>query len=171
MGKPWLCLATIALMFAFGQSPEPQQPIRTMEDLDKFLAKPLSDKQLLEARTHELQECQSHNLQLQQNLDSHREVRLRIFIAFTGVGAGLLVTILVFRQVKHAWSASPAGKQLMVMVLGATWISAVALIEANNEHLSGHPLNLAFAVAVYSIPAVLFSGIGMWWLGKRLTPS
>jgi hypothetical protein len=172
MDRLWLCLAALALLaFSFAQTPEPEIPIRTPQDVDKFLSKPLSDKQLLEARTYELQECQSHNLQLQRELNLHREFRLRIFAGFTGVGAGLLVAFLLLRQLRRALSMSPAGKRLAVMVLGAIWVSAVVLVEGSKSQLSEHPVNLFVAVTVYSVPAALFSGIGLWWLGKERSPA
>jgi hypothetical protein len=169
MDRLWLCLAALAFIGALSvaQTPEPEPPIRTMQDVDKFLSKPLSDKDLLQARTYELQECRAQNLRLQHDLGLHREFRLRIFVGFIGVGAGLLIAFFVLRLLRRAWSVSLAGKRLAVLVLGAAWISAVVLVEGSNEYLSRHPVDLAVAVTVYSIPVALFSGIGVWWLGKR----
>lgn len=63
-------------------------------------------------------------------------------------------------------AVAPARRQLMVLVLGAIWISVAALIAVNDAVLSRHPVNMLFTVLVYSLPALLFSGIGFWWFGK-----
>jgi hypothetical protein len=59
MDRLWPCLAALALMwaFTFAQTSGPETTIRTGQDLDMFLSKPLSDKELVQARTYELQEC------------------------------------------------------------------------------------------------------------------
>ena len=56
---------------------------------------------------------------------------------------------------------------LAVLILGSVWITAAALIAVNDSDLSKHPVNMLFTVLVYSLPALLFGGVGFWWFGKE----
>ena len=62
---------------------------------------------------------------------------------------------------------SNKGKQLLFMVCGAVWITGAALVAVNDSDLSKHPVNMLFMVLVYSLPGLLFGGIGFWWFGRE----
>jgi hypothetical protein len=184
-----LSLALVGLVLVSGGLAQTQitsPPIRSEEDLDKFLA----GGTLQECQVH-FHEC-SHDLSewvkwgnenypigqqlYAQNVKltaDNKKLRaglnsnyMWVFLGFCGFGAGLGVVLLSIRFLRRKWRASPMGKQLTVLVLGAVWITVVALVSLNIPRLSVHPVNLAFTVGVYSIPAILFSGIAFWWFAK-----
>lgn len=68
------------------------------------------------------------NKSLRDDLDSNR---VRVFLGFAGVGAGFGVVVVSVRLLRRKWRASPLGKQLTVLVLGAVWVSVVALVSGN----------------------------------------
>ena len=57
-------------------------------------------------------------------------------------------------------------KQLLVLLVGAVWVSVAALIGVNDSGLSHHPVNMVFTIFAYSIPALALCGVGFWWFGK-----
>jgi hypothetical protein len=86
--------------------------------------------------------------------------------AFCGLGLGGSIVFVVLKVLKRLWPVSAASKQLVVLVAGAIWVTCAAVVGANDNALSTHPVNLLFTVLVYSLPAFLFGGIGFWWFGK-----
>jgi len=92
---------------------------------------------------------------------------VRIGIAFVALGAGIFVAFMLLKALVRAWPSSPAKKQLVVLSLGALWVSSAAVIGASDPRLSIHPVNLAFTVGVYSLPAVLFAGVAFWWFEQQ----
>ena len=96
----------------------------------------------------------------------HSRIDVNLATAAVGIGVGVFGAFWLLRGLKRAWSVSGKGKQLLFMVCGAVWITGVALIAVNDSDLSRHPVNMLFTVLVYSLPALLFSGIGFWWFGK-----
>lgn len=95
------------------------------------------------------------------------EIRLRIFVAFVAVGFGAFLAFLVSRGVRRAWPLSFEHKQLAVLVMVAAWISIAALIAVSDSRFSYHPVNSAFRVGVWSLPALVFGAVGFWWFGKK----
>jgi hypothetical protein len=95
------------------------------------------------------------------------------FFSAMGLGAGLIATLTISKAIKRAWPLmrqtsllSRAKKQLFVLIAGATWISLASLLAILNNDLSNHPINLIATVGMYSLPAILFGGVGFWWIGK-----
>ncbi len=154
------------------------KPFRT-SDLDKFLAQGGPDK--LTECTARLQQWQdfydsykpfceqmkTENETLRRNADSAPETRLRIFIGFVAVGFGAFLAFLVGRGVRRAWPLSFEHKQLAVLVMVAAWVSVAALIAVSDSRFSYHPVNSAFRVGVWSLPALVFGAVAFWWFGKK----
>ena len=93
-------------------------------------------------------------------------IDVNLIITAVGIGVGVFGAFWLLRGLKRAWSVSNKGKQLMFMVCGAVWITGAAVIAVNDSDLTKHPVNMLFTVLVYSLPGLLFSGIGFWWFGK-----
>jgi hypothetical protein len=109
---------------------------------------------------------EARNIRLQEQLDSDEGILWRIGIAFVAFGAGFCGAYVIVKSIKRVWPLSPARKQLIVLLAMAAWMSIAALLSAADRHLLNHPVDLAFSVLVYSIPALAFGGIGFWWFGK-----
>lgn len=152
---------------AFSQSTAPEQPLRTQKDLDTFLSKPLSDRDLLGARTYELKACTAENAGLRQQLDDRHQQEGIALAAFFGLGFGLAAAVLGLKHIIHLWSLSVLGKQFVAMLAAATWVSTVVFLQASDKALSSRPISVALSVFVYSLPAILFSGIAVWWLRRQ----
>ncbi len=109
--------------------------------------------------------------QLQAENQRLRKEKLNnVFVAiatFASLGVGVFAAYALGRFLKRVWPSSSAGKQLVVMVVGAFWISAVALLHATNPYYEQHAISLVLTVFVFSIPPLLFCGIAVWWLGKN----
>ena len=184
LSLPIVVLVLVSSGLAQGKLASP--PIRNEEDLDKFLAG--STLQKCQAHFHQCahdlsewmkwgsetypigQELYAENIKLtadnkklRSDLDSNH---VWLLLGFAGIGVGMGVVLVSIRFLSRKWRASPTGKQLVVLVLGAAWVSITALVSASTPRLSVHPVNLALTVGVYSIPAMLFSGIAFWWLDK-----
>jgi len=54
-----------------------------------------------------------------------------------------------------------------VLVMGAAWVSVVALIAASDSRFSYHPVSSALRVGVWSLPALVFGAVAFWWFGKK----
>ena len=109
------------------------------------------------------------NKDLQEELASSRE---SLVFGGIGLGSGLILAFLAWRGLRwlvrrpRLGSVSPAKKQLAAMVLAALWISISGFAAQQEPRLAIHPINMAFTVIVYSLPALLFGGIAFWWFGK-----
>lgn len=159
-------------------------PLRTVEDLDKFLA----GGTLKECQTHfhecaqnlsELQEwadknypigerlaAENEHLRAQAALEDKSELRLRIFISMGGVGFGLFLAWGAVKAIRRWWPSSKQRRQLITLLLMATWVTVAVVVAANDSHLTYHPVNLTLSVFVYSLPALTFGGVGVWWFGR-----
>jgi hypothetical protein len=113
-------------------------------------------------------ESNSENSKLRNKLRLAEPVE--VFIGLLGLGAGI-GTIFplgkwLLRASRSLLTLSPEKKKLLLLIGGAAWISVVVLIVSQQQILYLHPVNLLAAVVVYSIPAILFDGIALWWLGS-----
>jgi hypothetical protein len=167
--------------------PAPPGGVRTNADLDAFLQGKVVPKTLAECQEYGLQwqAWYAHNardladyaaltsryrameFENERLAGSASEIRLRIFIAFASVGAGLFVAFLVSRGVRRAWPLSFEHKQLAVLLMVAAWVSVTALIAVSDSRFSYHPVNSAFRVGVWSLPALVFGAVAFWWFGKK----
>jgi|ERR1035438_7848437 hypothetical protein len=106
----------------------------------------------------------------------HTRIRGDIGTAGVGIGIGVFGAFWLVRGLRRLWQRkrlgpkpllTPTQKQLIALILGAIWVSVAAMIGANDDALSKHPVNLLFTVLVYSLPALSFGWIGFWWFGKE----
>ncbi len=116
-----------------------------------------SDNTALVAKNQELEEG---------IIDKNREFRLQIFSGFSGIGFGVFLAFMAVRAIRRWWPISKQRRQLITLLLIATWVTVVALVMANNPSAVHHPINLAVMVFVYSLPALAFGGVGVWWFGR-----
>jgi len=155
-------LVVVLLLSPIGVSQTGGKAISTA-DLDKFLAQGGPDK---------LAQCTARVQQWQDFYDTYKpfceqlktenetlrhdipETRLRIFIAFAAVGFGVFLAFLVSRGVRRVWPLSFEHKQLAVLVMVAAWVSIAALVAVRDSRFWYHPVNSAFGVGVWSLPAL-----------------
>jgi len=118
----------------------------------------------LQARNDQLF-AQKENLQreIQRN---DRDMATRVFVAFGAIGFGLFMAWGILRAIKKWWPISNRRRQLITLLLMATWVTVAAAVAANDARLTYHPVNLTLSVFVYSLPALAFGGIGVWWFGR-----
>jgi hypothetical protein len=113
-------------------------------------------------------ELTAENSRLNKKLEAQSWVVMQwLFWIAAGLGAGALAMYAIVKSIKWSWPQSAPGKQLFVLISGATWITAAALLALLNDRLSDHPINMLATVCVYSLPAVLFGGVCFWWIGKN----
>ena len=117
---------------------------------------------------------ESDNKALEIELRSQQTRRRRdwaIQSLFLGLGVGLSISIasLVVKWFRSVRPMSPLRKQLLALVVGALWISAAGVIVSQTGDLLRHPVSMAFAVWLYSLPGILFSGIAFWWFAKNVS--
>jgi len=159
-------------------------PLHAIEDVDRFLAgstlkecqghfheceQNLSDLQEWAGRNYPIgQRLAAENEQLRARAVSEgkAEVRLRIFIGFGGVGFGLFFAWATVKAIRRWWPSSKQRRQLITLLLMAAWVTVVAAVGIGDSALAHHPINLAVSVFVYSIPALAFGGVGVWWFGR-----
>jgi len=121
----------------------------------------------LDSEKNENDDLRKQNSDLGQklSLEDHKDE----FLGFLGLGVGIAAVFLIGRIVRCALPLTTERKQLIVLVSCAAWISVVAVIGLFTERLSRHPVNLVLTIIVYSLPAISFSGIAFWWLGRVRT--
>jgi len=145
-------------------------------DLDKFLAQGGPDKLAqCTARVQEWQDfydsykpfCEGLKMENETLRHDIPETRLKVFIGFAAVGFGAFLAFLVSRGVRRVWPPSSQHKQLAVLTLAAVWIVIASLIALTiSPHASVSATK--FRALIYSLPGVLFGGIGFWWFGRRV---
>lgn len=161
---------------SFALAQESQQHFKSISDCDKTwnawadTAMPhyqtLShDYEALKADYGRLEE---QNETLRSSAQNAWETRteVNLVLAAIGIGTGVVCAFWLARALKRLWPVSNKGKQLVFLACGAAWITVVAVIAVNDSDLSRHLVNMLFTVLVYSLPALLFGGIGFWWFGK-----
>jgi energy-coupling factor transporter transmembrane protein EcfT len=185
MRKATLGAVLLVLSLGIVVRARPQHSIETVKDLDNVLAHPLPDNVLLtDCQTRNQQwETSYRNLdaQLRQQRASNREARVEVSLAFATLGAGIVGTFMFMRfavkVAKRWWPVSKQRRQLIVMISMASWVtiaSAVALIVTTDQvhALEGlrfqiHPVNMIISLLVYSLPALSFGSVGIWWFGRK----
>ncbi len=123
------------------------------------------DYEVLKVSYNTLKE-ENENLKVSLALESTQNKWLGFWSVGILGGVSIGIVILIAKWFRRMRPLSAARKQLIWLVLGAVRITVAALIAVNDYELSKHPVNMVFMVLVYSLPAVLFSGIGFWWFGK-----
>jgi hypothetical protein len=84
-----------------------------------------------------------------------------------GIGIALFCSWLFWRWFRQVRPIPTAKKQLAILLLTATWITACVFIALSDGTLSTHPINMAVIVFMYSLPAILFGGIAVGWIGRK----
>jgi hypothetical protein len=98
--------------------------------------------------------------------NQNREIGTRIFTGCVGLGFGMFLAFRAIKAIRRWWPSSKQRRQLITLLLMATWVTIAAVVALSDSRLSYHPVNLAFSVLVYSLPALAFGGVGVWWFGR-----
>ncbi len=102
-----------------------------------------------------------------QRANTFGEYGAAIVIAIGAFGIGLGIGLV--NKLAQVWWRHPpskAKKQLTVMIAGSVWLTVAAIIGVLDSNLSKHPINLLVSVFIYSLPALLFGGIALWWFNR-----
>lgn len=115
----------------------------------------------------ELNECNDHIGALQSQLRdrTNAESLTGIFIAAVGIGIGIGAFIRLALFLKRL-KLPGVRKQLLTAIVCSFWIIAAAFILASDASLNTHPVSLLVMILIYSLPAILFGGIILWWLAR-----
>ena len=95
-----------------------------------------------------------------------RSIDRKVFCGFAGVGVGVFLAFMALRAIRRWWPVSKQRRQLITLLLVASWVTIAALIGLSDPRLSYHPVNLALSVFVYSLPALTFGSVAVWWFGR-----
>jgi hypothetical protein len=94
------------------------------------------------------------------------EIGIQTLLTLAAVGFGAFMAWGVVKAIRRWWPSSKQRRQLITLLLMATWVTVAAVVALSDSRLSYHPVNLAFSVLVYSLPALAFGGVGVWWFGR-----
>jgi hypothetical protein len=90
---------------------------------------------------------------------------------------GLYRRVRAMVRFLRSWSFTADKKQLIVLLLASLWISGAVVISFNDDsnRSIGHYGRLQFSnaaieVMLLSIPAILFGGVCLWWVGRNRQP-
>jgi hypothetical protein len=169
-------ILAVLLLCSLG-NPQTAKKAISVSDLDKFLAKSCSDDLTkCKARNDQLEKWYADNkskyesLQ-QENADLEDQVRDkdagREMLFGAGMGLGIAVVYLVYRGIKKIWPPSSQHKQLTVLIAAAVWVVCSSLFAIASSRQASVSMTELRAM-VYSLPGVLFGGIGFWWFGRRI---
>lgn len=175
-----VCVIILASLSLCAQS-QPQQPPKsgsTLSAVEADLAKYRLGKceATLKATTdqyaqmkgqYDQLEKENEDLRVELALNEKAHTLLGFWIVGIVGGISIGAVILIAKWVRRMRPLAAATKQLMALVFGALWMSVAGFIAVNDSQLSRHPVNMAFMVVVYSLPAILFAAIAFWWFGKR----
>ena len=186
MRAAWL-LVVMVLAVGAQVSKTPEQ------EAEKILGRPLNGKpastvQQCQAQVKEWQDWYERNIpihtqlradyaQLSDKYDGvkaendrlnaeNSQVGFRIFVLFAGIGAGLSLAWVSGKAIRHWWPMSKQRRQLITLLLMAAWVTVAAVLALSDSRLSSHPVNLVLSVFVYSLPALTFGGVAVWWFGR-----
>jgi hypothetical protein len=113
------------------------------------------------------QRLEAENKQLKQDMEEKDAGRYLLSGLGIAIGGGFLYAI--YRGIKRMirwWPQSKQRRQLVILLLMATWITVAAMIALSDSRLSYHPVNLVLSVFVYSLPALSFGSVAVWWFGR-----
>ncbi|HEY1526908.1 MAG TPA: hypothetical protein VGH51_11770 [Candidatus Angelobacter sp.] len=167
-------------------------PVVAQQHADKEELKRAFTEKLLQIRADELKQCQQklqewqgwatvnapkndalikNNEELaQENL--HLQSEKPSFAQMVGVGVGVGMGLGIIACAALFWrklAPSSPRKQLTILTLCSLWIIVAGVALSSERNLSMHPINLLVSVFIYSMPAILFGAISLWWL-KRTKP-
>jgi hypothetical protein len=182
MNRVLFAVLTVLLASGFSQTNNTSVPlVRNEEDANKFIA------------GSTLQECQAHfhqcshdlseirawadlNYPIGQRLEVENEQlrrqatktdMVRVFIVIAALGFGVFMAWAALKAICRWWPISKQRRQLITLLLMATWVTVAAFVAAAGDAKpSFHPVNLVLTVFVYSLPALAFGWIGVWWFGR-----
>ncbi len=87
-----------------------------------------------------------------------------------GVGAGIATVLLsAFVFLKFRTKLIPRtarGQQFLLLTFAGLWCSACCLFLALSPSGVIHPINAAVNALLLSSPALIFGGLGFWWLAS-----
>jgi hypothetical protein len=168
-----MCLACLAYAQDLKKS-----PTEIDRELEQAIGRPLpnqaSDLEQCQVRVREWETWAAQNMPIcqqweRENSQIHREnleIKVRIGVAFAGLGAGLFLAFMALKAIRRWWPQSKTRRQLITLLLMAAWVTVVSVVAISDVALSHHPINLAVMVFVYSLPALAFGGVGVWWFGR-----
>jgi hypothetical protein len=135
------------------------------DDLGKCNARNTQLEQWYAENKSKYDALQNENAELEEEVNNKDAWRGLLFGA--GLGLGIAVVYLIYRGIKKIWPPSSQHKQLAVLSLSAIWVIVASLMAmAVFPHASISAMK--FRAMVYSLPGVLFGGIGFWWFGRRI---
>jgi hypothetical protein len=105
------------------------------------------------------------NDELQEEANARRNNGFLLMAGVFGFGVGM--AYLLYRAVKKIWPPSSQHKQLAVLIVGAIWVAGASLYAIVSSPRASASMTELRAM-VYSLPGVLFGGIGFWWFGRRV---
>ena len=94
------------------------------------------------------------------------QTALRIFLIFAGIGAGASSAWGALKAIRRWWPVSKQRRQLITLLFMAAWVTTAAVIGLSDSRLAFHPVNLVLSVFVYSLPALTFGSVAVWWFGR-----
>lgn len=154
----FLCVSLLQLLLNAQSGPQPNL-------VQEFELEQCQYKE--KAQQAELQECSAHSAGLQSQITQRRENNnlVGVFVAFfaTGLGIGAITMLALFLK---RLKLPGIRKQLITVIVCSCWIIAVGWLLASDGALSRHPINLIVLLLIYSLPAVLFGSIVLWWLAR-----
>ena len=167
--------AVVFVSFAFGQGKQ------SLSDLQKCQAANKAMYAVGVENEGKIDKLQKDNQQWQEWYDENwapmkaendklhaenSQIALRIFLLFAGIGAGLAFAWAALKAIRRWWPMSKTRRVLITLLLMAAWVSVAAAVGLSDARLSAHPVNLVSSVFVYSLPALTFGSVAVWWFGR-----
>lgn len=96
-------------------------------------------------------------------------------IAVASIGLVLLVGAVValvrfgktlLRYIQKTLPRTSGAKQLTVLLAVGAWCTACCLFQALNPTVMRHPINAAVTALLFSVPALIFGAVCLWWLSR-----
>src|ERR1700674_431338 len=188
-------VAFVCISFSGGQAPPVQTPEQALDKVVGRHLAPVSEASLKECQTRldQLREwadknypigksLEADNVRLvKENEDLEEEVRnkdaQREMLFGAGLGLGIAAVYLIYRGIKKIWPPSSQHKQLVVLLFAAVWVMVASMIAVETPPSVSHGMIpqpytsvglTELRAIVYSLPGLLFGGIGFWWFGRKI---